>query len=197
MRYERVRIARELHDIIAYSLSVIVIVIQASVGQRLAADSPLETLDNIAAETYSVEAAIEGLDRLLDPASDFTPPSSPVLIPRSVTDAVPPQLAAVIERVVHEGLTNAAKYAPDATVTVRLTHADAITVVITNFAPSDRPRASVGTGHGLIGLGEMVRNAGGVVVRAGPTADAGWQLVAEVPADRKPHSHGARAAVRP
>jgi signal transduction histidine kinase len=71
LRYEHIRIARELHDIVAHSLSVIVIVIviviQASAGRRLRPDDPsaVELLHTVSELTDQVRADIDGLERVL------------------------------------------------------------------------------------------------------------------------------------
>jgi signal transduction histidine kinase len=68
LRYERDRIARELHDVIAHSVSIMVI--QASAGQRLAPTDPAagELLANIAELAREATTDISGLTRLLNPA---------------------------------------------------------------------------------------------------------------------------------
>ncbi|WP_344594128.1 sensor histidine kinase [Actinomadura vinacea] len=95
-------------------------------------------------------------------------------------------------RVVQEALTNAAKHAPGAPVTVRLARTggdpDTIVVSVTNQAPpagppllpTGAPGAANG-GHGLAGLAERVRLAGGTL-HTGPTPDGGFEVTARLPA---------------
>jgi signal transduction histidine kinase len=96
------------------------------------------------------------------------------------SDAVPlPPLAArTVHRVVQESLTNAARYAPGAEVTVGIEVADAIaTVAVRNSGKHiDIP---TGKGSGLVGLEERVRLLGGAF-RAGPV-EGGFEVRAEVP----------------
>ena len=68
VRYERDRIARELHDVIAHSVSIMVI--QASAGQRLTPADPAagELLANIAEQAREATIDISGLTHLLNPA---------------------------------------------------------------------------------------------------------------------------------
>ena len=68
VRYGRARIARELHDVIAHSVSIMVI--QASAGQRLTPDDPAagELRANIAEQAREATADISGLTCLLNPA---------------------------------------------------------------------------------------------------------------------------------
>ncbi|SEG84798.1 Signal transduction histidine kinase [Thermomonospora echinospora] len=85
-------------------------------------------------------------------------------------------------RVVQEALTNAAKHAPGAAVSVRLARSPGHTVVsVTNAAPPDgAPPVRTGGGLGLTGLRERVRLAGGTL-RTGPTAGDGFQVSARLP----------------
>ncbi|WP_308198520.1 sensor histidine kinase [Actinomadura terrae] len=89
-------------------------------------------------------------------------------------------------RVVQEGITNAAKHAPGAAVTVSVTRrADAdghgvICVRVVNEPPERPPLLPSGGGRGLTGLAERVRVAGGTL-RAGPSRGGGFEVVAEMP----------------
>ncbi|MBT2211953.1 sensor histidine kinase [Actinomadura sp. NEAU-AAG7] len=95
-------------------------------------------------------------------------------------------------RVVQEGITNAAKHAPGAAVTVSVTRradtdtgADGhgrgvICVRVVNEPPAQPPLLPSGGGRGLTGLAERVRVAGGTL-RAGTSGDGGFEVVAEMP----------------
>jgi signal transduction histidine kinase len=93
--------------------------------------------------------------------------------------------------VVREALTNAAKHAPGASVTVRLIRSgtDAVVSVVNEAParqpPADRPRG----GHGLIGMRERVRLVGGSL-HAGPCEGGGFEVTARLP-------HAAAPADRP
>ncbi|MFI0446007.1 sensor histidine kinase [Actinomadura sp. 6N118] len=110
-------------------------------------------------------------------------------------DAAPPagaapMVALAAHRVVQEALTNAAKHAPGAAVTVRLARSDgakdarkgtgATTVTVTNAPPPAGPPLLPSGGRGLTGLAERVRLAGGTL-HTGPTADGGFRVEAELP----------------
>jgi signal transduction histidine kinase len=85
-------------------------------------------------------------------------------------------------RVVQEGLTNALRHAAGAPVSV-LVRGDrgALTVEVENAAATGRSGlADVGSGNGLRGLRERVGACGGTVA-AGPTANGGWRLSAQLP----------------
>jgi signal transduction histidine kinase len=199
LRYERSRIARELHDIIAHSLSVIVI--QASAGQRLPAGDPSapELLANIREMTGEVRENLHGLAGLLDAAASHSPAltreSLDHLLQQVVAtgspltstlpddfDEIPGAVGAVVYRVLQEGLTNAIKHAPGAAIDVTVASAPAVDIAIVNQA-SRGPfpiRPVPGAGRGLVGLTERVVAAGGTFA-SGPTTQGGWQLRARLP----------------
>ncbi|MEU8801927.1 histidine kinase [Spirillospora sp. NPDC048819] len=108
---------------------------------------------------------------------------------------LPPMVALAAHRVVQEAVTNAAKHAPGAAVTVHLTHHDppdpgrppepggtggAVTVTITNRPPPGAPPLLPSGGHGLTGLTERVRVLGGTL-HAGPTPEGGFEVTADLP----------------
>ncbi|GIH50177.1 Signal transduction histidine kinase [Microbispora rosea] len=115
---------------------------------------------------------------------------------------IPAPALATVRRVVREGLTNAAKHAPGApvtvTVTVRLAHAPGETVVTVANAAPHRPGGGVTGGHGLRALAERVRLQGGSL-RSGP-ADGGFALTVRLPhtvPPRVPPPGGPSTASRP
>jgi hypothetical protein len=88
--------------------------------------------------------------------------------------------------VVQESLTNAARHAPGATVTVTVARQDTGTRLdVVNDAPSQPGNGhgrgtAPGSGHGLIALHERIRLVGGRL-DAGPRPDGGWAVTAELP----------------
>jgi signal transduction histidine kinase len=199
LRYEHIRIARELHDIVAHSLSVIVI--QASAGRRLREDDPsaAELLHTVSELTEQVRADIDGLARLLDESANVTPApiraSIDELLGRTVAtgspvtcalpdelEELPGRLATVVYRIVEEGLTNAIKHAPGASIDVLVAVGPDVRVAVTNAAArklADDPTVP-GSGRGLAGLTERVHAASGTFA-SGPTSQGGWQLSAALP----------------
>lgn len=196
----RTMIARELHDIVAHSLSVIIV--QAEGGRAAATKKPevaVEALDTIAEtgrealhEMRRIVGVLRGGPR---EKVEYTP--APVLgdIPelvartsdRATLDvrgdpyAVSPALALTIYRVVQEALTNFLKHAgPAARATVTLVYdPQSITVDITdNGRGTDEP---TGGGNGLRGMYERVVAMGGVLL-AGPRGDVpGFRVNAVLP----------------
>ena len=198
IRFERDRIARELHDVIAHNVSIMVI--QASAGQRLtpgdaAAD---ELLGNIADLAREAATDINGLTSLLNPSLEhpLTEEHIEVLLARAArtgvrphseitgdVSSIPGDAARAIYRILQEGLTNAIRYAPGAAIHVRLACGDGVRVEIVNEAPPAGAAGigELGSGHGLTGLTERTTALGGAIC-SGPALAGGWRLSAEFPA---------------
>ncbi len=199
----RAMIARELHDIVAHSLSVMIV--QAEGGRAAAVRKPeiaVEALDTIAEtgrEALHEMRRIVGVLRGGPDAGDrpdYSPMPSlrdiPELVSRTTDRAtlqiegtpytVSPALALTVYRITQEALTNVLKHAgPDARAWVTLTYAPArISVDIADDGlgledPTD------GGGNGLRGMYERVTSMGGTL-RAAPRADGrGFRVTATLP----------------
>ncbi|SNR80280.1 sensor histidine kinase [Actinomadura mexicana] len=113
-----------------------------------------------------------------------------------------PMAALTAHRVVQEAITNAAKHAPGAAVTVAIAPtAGGTTVTVANDPPPDGPPLLPSGGRGLTGLTDRVRVLGGTL-HAGPTPDGGFRVSADLPAGppaRDPAADSAadRAQARP
>jgi signal transduction histidine kinase len=197
---ERARMARELHDVIGHSISVMGV--QAGAVRRvLHPDQQAEREALLAVERVGRQAIAEmrrliGLLREPDPGFGATP--QPSL--RQATDLIDemrragldvelevegslsdlpagPDLAAF--RLLQEGLTNAMKHAPASHVRARVTR---LTAGVSIEVEDDGPGAtSNGTGgHGLVGMRERVSLYGGSL-DAGVAADGGWVVKAWLP----------------
>ena len=194
---ERTRIARELHDVISHSVSVIVV--QAGAAQsRLRDDSPVH--EQLAAIRRTGKETLTELRRLLGVLRDG-PEDSPSPMPALAdvvglaTDSgadleydagqvgdVPAGLALAVYRVVQEALTNARKHAAGSAVRVRLQRDDAtLGVEVVNGPGCPWPEASaVDGGHGLAGMAERVGLYGGRL-ETGRCGDGGWRVHALFP----------------
>ena len=203
VRYERARIASELHDIVAHAISVMVV--QASAGQRLAPHDPESTgeaFEAIAEAARQAEADMGRLVALLgdERAAGAAPDIALVeeLVGRAAgsgldvrlrlegdREDLQPELGQAAYRVVQEGLTNALRYASGAPVTVLVRGERRTLVVAVENGPAptagagDDVLAGTGTGNGLTGLRERLVAVGGTL-DAGPTADGGWLLSARI-----------------
>jgi signal transduction histidine kinase len=210
VREERVRIARELHDVVAHTLTVITV--QAGVGRRLMAKRPeeaglaLESIEMIGRTAQDELRVVLGLLRdeevgraalapapglidLKELAEHVRASGTPVELRTSGTDRqLSPALELSVYRVVQEALTNVVKHAPGARATVDLTVCDdRVRIEVTDDGGragrppgEDGPPASPGPGHGIVGMRERIGAFGGWLT-AGPRADRGFRVLAEVP----------------
>jgi signal transduction histidine kinase len=198
VRYERARIAAELHDVVAHAISVMVV--QASAGQRLAVSEPAraaETFDVIASAARHAQADLDRLAGLLaqDTTSDTgadlglvreivdTARASGLPVTLRVsgdTSGVSGPVAHAALRVVQEGLTNALRYAPGALIEVVVdVFPGTLELSILNDRPTVPTRLGLGSGRGLTGLRERVAAYGGTL-DAGPNSDGGWSVRASM-----------------
>jgi signal transduction histidine kinase len=201
VRYERARIARELHDIVAHCVSVMVI--QASAGQRLTATDPslaAEAFDSIGEVAQQAEAEIGRLLDLLAATGEQRGADGIQLIGELVArasaaglavscrfsgsaDDLPAAAADAAYRVVQESLTNALKHAPGAPVDIVIAGAAAQLEIGVRNGPAAGPPSGLersGGGRGLTGMRERVAACGGEL-EAGPAEDGGWQVLARLP----------------
>jgi signal transduction histidine kinase len=197
---ERARIARELHDVIAHHVSVMVL--QAG-GERRALDGTnAQTRDVLETIEQTGRGALVEMRRLLgmlrdDSHGPLAPQPGlsdvPMLVGQLQDAGLPVdfevegelrELPVGIElsayRIVQEALTNALKHGGGAPATVRVTYgADALELDITDdgtLASSDVG----GSGHGLVGMRERVALCGGRM-SAGPNAGGGFTVHALLP----------------
>jgi signal transduction histidine kinase len=207
VRYERALMARELHDIVAHSLSVVIL--QAAAAQR-SSTSSAAALEAIVAAARDAEAEIRLLNRGLDVARSPGLDRIDELVRRATANGVPVRYrsttrfdelgaprAEVAYRVVQEGLTNAIKHAPGATIDIALRERNHhLEIEVTNGTPEAEPSGleHEGAGRGLSGMRQRVRGCGGTLT-AGPTHAGRWRVVARLPNDRSrieaaPHPAG-------
>src|SRR5580704_12348469 len=206
VRYERARIARELHDIVAHCISVMVI--QASAGQRASATDPAlaaEAFDAISEAVGQAGAEIGRLVEMLghDPQPRHTDSLRLVdeLVARAgaagldvscrfagTTDGLTERARDAAYRVVQESLTNALKHAPGAPVEVLIAEAGGHAEVRVVNGPATATATGLhraGGGHGLAGMRERVGACGGDL-SAGPVESGGWQVLARLPRPSEP-----------
>lgn len=211
---ERVRIARDLHDVVAHTLAVITV--QAGVGRRLMAKRPeeastaLESIESIGRTAQDELRVVLGLlrDGEIGPAALAPAPrlsdlkelaetvrasGTPVELRTSGADQpLSPALELSIYRVAQEALTNVVKHAPGARATVDVAvSAGKVRIEVTDDggpagrpAGGDRRPGSLGSGHGIVGMRERVGAFGGWL-EAEPLAGRGFHVLAEIPAERE------------
>ena len=196
---ERLRIARELHDSLTHSISVIQV--QAGVAQHLArkrgeevppallaiqeagADAARELRATLSVLRSAQNGDGSGLCQLDSLVARARAAGLPVTV--TVTGAerpLPPDVDQAAYRIVQEALTNVSRHAGQACASVRLQYTpDALTVQVDDDGDGDgsgtRP---AGPGLGLIGMRERVSALGGHLY-AGPQDGGGFQVRAELP----------------
>lgn len=199
---ERLRIAQEMHDVVAHSLGLIAV--QAGVGMHVIDSDPAEakrSLESISQASRSSLAEIRrllGVVRTTEGAPSYTPAPGLGDLPRlakEVTAAglsvdvrvhgdiegVPPGVGLAAYRIVQEALTNSIRHANARHSIVRL-ESDARSLAIEVTDDGDGPKDSAGGGNGLVGMRERVAVYGGSL-DAGAGPDGGFRVSARLPYD--------------
>jgi signal transduction histidine kinase len=199
---ERLRVARDLHDVIGHNISLINV--QASMGLDLMDSQPEQARVALSAIKSASKEALEELRTMLTTLRhDDDAPRSPaprldrlpelieltraagLSVEVEVTGTAPPLPSAVhlaAYRIIQESLTNVARHAGRARVTVRVTYDDAdvhVEIEDDGKAPSGADSA-IGTGSGITGMRERAATLGGVL-SAGFRQGGGFQVSARLP----------------
>ncbi|MDQ4071058.1 MAG: sensor histidine kinase, partial [Actinomycetota bacterium] len=189
---ERLRLARELHDVTAHHVSVMAI--QAEAGQALLPDDPGRAAETLARISASARQALGDLRRLLGALRDDGDPATETLSPQPGLAALP-KLAEEVSsagvpvdvrvegepgalggtvdvsayRIVQEALTNVLRHAPGARADVVVRYeADEVEIEVANDgAGNGQVPSQQGRGHGLVGMRERAAMLGGRL-EAGP-----------------------------
>jgi len=199
---ERLRIARELHDVVAHSIAMINV--QASAAATLLADDPARVAEALQAIRQASKEGLRELRSILDVLRlvDGDEPAVPLpdreafqaladaataagIVTRLRCDApldtATPETALGAYRIVQESLTNVIRHARDSTADVTISARGEILVVdVVNDGPTRQDRFVDGAGTGLAGMEQRARVLGGVL-RAGPLAEGGFRVHAELP----------------
>jgi signal transduction histidine kinase len=201
VRYERARIARELHDIVAHCVSLMVV--QANAGERLATVDQGRAAEAFASISGAAGQAESEINRLVDLLADSSTaaPSAGLRIveelvrrARASGVAITCQLSGDIDdltedgadaayRLVQEGITNAMRHSPGATMDIAVSGlVDAVEVRVVN-GPARGEQSGMetsGGGNGLAGMRDRLGRCRGTF-DAGATPDGGWHLTACIP----------------
>ena len=196
---ERNRIARELHDVVAHSMSVITVQASTARYRQPGLDEAIQQeFEEIAASSRRALGEMRGLLGIL--RGHDTAPTAPlpglfdvaelvestrasgVEIAYAGTDAVVPDAVGLTGfRVVQEALSNALRHAPGSVVTVAITEDEHdLTVRVSNTPPERTDDPTPGARLGLAGIRERAAALGGSVT-AGRTPDGGFELTATLP----------------
>lgn len=206
---ERARIARDLHDIVAHHMSLVVVQAETA-GYRHpdlndSARTELESISSSAraalAETRALLAVLRneddeaehapqpGLGQLTELVEGARRAGQRVMVDvRLDGDELRPGTSLAAYRIVQESLANAARHAPGATVRLVVEQdGEALRVAVLNAAPSDGAPTAVLTeaegdvpGHGIIGMRERAVAEGGSL-EAAPETDGGFAVRAVLP----------------
>lgn len=199
---ERARIARDLHDVVAHRMSMVVVMAQTA---RYRLDDELSPatvaeFDAIAAaarESLDEVRQLLGVLRLdngalaapnpgmadIDSLIAATRAAGVALTVTDTTDhdQIGDSAALVIYRIVQESLANATRHAPGAQVMVALVgSSEATTLSVVNSTPTADPIDAGGSGVGLLGMAERAKSVGGQV-NTGATVDGGYAVHAVIP----------------
>jgi signal transduction histidine kinase len=201
---EKTRLARELHDVVAHSMSIINV--QASSAVYRHSDitpAVAQELDEIAAAARGAMSELRGLLSVLREegmAQQLAPQPGFADIPELVQAAarsgvaisyrhsgdtdrvIPDAVGLAAYRIAQEAMSNAIRHAPGSEITVACHCGESwLTVAVANTAPSIRATVSE-IGHGLVGMRERAAAAGGSI-DIGPTPSGGYAVTARLPTD--------------
>jgi signal transduction histidine kinase len=215
---ERLRIARELHDVVAHAMSTINV--QASAAATVLTERPDAAADALQAirtasknglrelrailnvlrqaddaEPTAPTPSLAQVDALIEGASQAGLPTT--LSVTGAPAALPAGVDLAAYRIIQESLTNAIRHAGPATATVALTYRSGgllIKVTDTGRGPAAGVRdlgsaAAASQGHGLVGMRERAAAAGGTF-QAGPAPGGGFAVAAELPYGRSDERAG-------
>jgi signal transduction histidine kinase len=210
IREERVRIARELHDVLAHSLAVVTL--RAGIGRKVMSDRPQEARLALEAVEVTGRGALDELRRIVgllrddDAGQPSLAPAPGIKELDSLADQVraaglpielsvtgdpgrlPAAVALSVYRIVQEALTNVVKHAGPAQASVRVhIGADGVRVVVTDNGRGTAYPAGSGAApdqgamqHGIVGMSERATAFGGSLT-AGSQLEGGFRVVAFLP----------------
>jgi len=205
---ERLRIARELHDVVAHTMATINV--QAAAAAHVLVDPPPEAAEAIAAIRAASKEGLRELRTVLNVLrqADDQDPVQPTpglgqldvlvgTVRRAGLDTevrvaeelppLPPAVEVAAYRIIQESLTNVLRHAGPARATVELAIRDGelcVQVSDTGIGAGHQP-AGAATGHGLIGMRERAASVGGML-RAGPGSHGGFEVRANLPLELRP-----------
>ncbi|TQS43510.1 sensor histidine kinase [Cryptosporangium phraense] len=200
---ERARIARDLHDVVAHHMSMVVVQAETA-PYRIDGLSPAATDDFAAISRTAREALNEvrgllGVLRSDEITSDLRPQpglhdlgelvgtarkagARVDVVEQGQRRPLRPGVDVGAYRIVQESLANAARHSPGAPIRVAVTYSDdAVELAIVNAAPAGPTQRTGAVGHGLTGMTERATVVGGTL-QAEPTPDGGFAVHARLPA---------------
>ena len=201
---ERLRIARDIHDVVTHSVGLIAV--KAGIANHVAGSRPeqvraalieieevsrralndlrstltaLRRPDDVAATDLRPIPGLADLPKLVDAAGDA---GVDVDLRCDASDRIGPGLGLSTFRIVQEALTNVVRHAAPTRCRIRVTALDGrLRIEVTDDGPGlGRYPVAPGSGLGLVGMRERAAAHGGTLT-AGPRADVGFQVLATLP----------------
>jgi signal transduction histidine kinase len=199
---EKTRIARELHDVVAHTMSLINV--RATTAAYRYTDVPAPVVaefDDIAAEARNALAELRrllGVLRAEDAERELAPQPGLADVHELVrgaersgaqialswhverTDDLGSLASLAAYRIVQEAVSNALRHAPGAAIAISCVRRDDVLELSVTNGPSPEPAPAGEPGHGIVGMRERAAGVGGAL-DAGPTADGGYAVRATLP----------------
>ncbi|MGH3186165.1 MAG: sensor histidine kinase [Streptosporangiaceae bacterium] len=200
---ERMRIARDLHDVVAHNISVINV--QANTALHLADRQPerarqaLATINDVSKQALAELRSVLGVLRADGESAPLTPTpglgtlgtlvanmAAAGLKVELATEGNPAPLPASVDlaayRIIQEALTNSARHSGGTRATVRVCYRDSeVEIEVTDEGANDPcPSRAAGTGSGIVGMTDRAQALGGRLT-AGPRPDGGFRVTALLP----------------
>ncbi|MEU8899511.1 sensor histidine kinase [Nocardia sp. NPDC048505] len=198
---EKARIARDLHDVVAHHMSLVVVQAQTAPyrveGVTPAARAEFDSIGATAREALNEIRGMLGVLRSDGQLPETTPQPKAgdllglfegarragVEIDWTVTgelSAIPETTGLALYRIAQESLSNASRHAPGASVRVEVISAPEVVLRVVNGPGTSAARPSSNGGHGIAGMQARALAAGGELI-AGPCPDGGYQVEARLP----------------
>ncbi|MGY4103336.1 sensor histidine kinase [Nocardia sp. R16R-3T] len=199
---EKARIARDLHDVVAHHMSLVVVQAQTAPyrveGVTAAARAEFESIGATARDALNEIRGMLGVLRSDGQLPEHAPqPKAADVLGlfesarragvridwtvEGLLDPVPDSVGLALYRIVQESLSNASRHAPDAPVRVSIViGSDALHLSVINTVGATVGRPVANGGHGLAGMRARALAVDGEV-SAGPRADGGFEVVARLP----------------
>ncbi len=199
---ERMRIARELHDVVAHSMAMINI--QANAALTVIQDNPKAARESVEEIRQASKSGLRELRAILAVMRDPEHGTPTEVVPdlsaiRTLVDAVtaagtptslvvdeeylepPAPIALATFRIIQEALTNVVRHARAAETTVTIRRVGScIRLTIANGPAAQRSIFNEGTGAGIIGMSERARSLSGTFT-SGVLENGGFEVTAELP----------------
>ena len=201
VRGERLRLARELHDIVSFGFATIAM--HAGIASHVAESRPEQAVDALRAirtasrdvlddvravlgqlreddDAFEPARGIGSLHRLAESTTGAGVRTS--LIVDGQPRPVPVAVDQTVYRIVQEALANVLRHSPGAAAAVSVVYEQRhllVTIEDDGVADTSRP-STKGTGYGIVGMRERAQALGGDV-DAGPTASGGFRILATLP----------------